>query len=190
MYNTTKFKQVNFTDIERINLIIETIVRNDGAGYSISDLLLSNGDTDKTAYSRIADIIIDFNLANMIDSYRVQANNNSRAIVQMGGYQNFLNELEKEKKTKLKRETLEFQKLKHDAKLSKWQYYGFWPAFILGTFGGFYSIYSSIDSAVGESIEQKVQRILKKEILLQQQPNNTSTHGINKDTLSIQKRKK
>jgi hypothetical protein len=82
-------------------------------------------------------------------------------------------------------EKLRNEKLHLDTKLSKLKVKTFWYVFIFGLFGGFYSMYSMIDSFVGESEEQRIERILENKLQERQQKQKTSTYQTNIDSLSI-----
>jgi len=84
-------------------------------------------------------------------------------------------------------ENTSHEKLKNEAKLSKWQVKAFLLAFGFAVFGFFYSVFSIVYSSIGESETEKINRIVKKEVLLQQQQHNTLMHEHHKDTLSIYK---
>lgn len=59
--------------------------------------------------------------------------------------------------------------------------------FIFGLIGGVYTIYSIIHSAIGESEEQKIERILERKLTEQEQKQKASTYQTNIDTLSKEK---
>jgi len=181
----TKFNQM--TDNERIDFVLRHIVDRDPEVITISDLLHAAKDDDKYAYARISGIMQECSLANVLDSNRVQANGNSRNIIKMGGYLEYLKQkTEKENETS-ELEKLNIKKLKYDIMLAKWQVKAFWPAFVIAVIGGFYTFYVIISLAIGESEEQRLQRIIENKIQEIQQKNKTLLPPIAKDTLSILK---
>ncbi len=102
-----------------------------------------------------------------------------------GGIENFLAHRQEEINDKKRLDKITNEKLISDAKLSKWQVKIFWPMFIIALIGGLYSIYSIVDAVVGESEEQKIERILDLKLQEREQKQKTSTSQISIDTLSI-----
>ena len=104
-----------------------------------------------------------------------------------GGIDKYLAHEKEEIAEKKRLEKLKNEKLHFDTKLSKWQVKTFWFVFIFGLVGGFYSVYSIIDSFVGESEEKKIERMLEQKLQEQEQKHKISTYQTNVDTLSIDK---
>jgi len=102
-----------------------------------------------------------------------------------GGIDKYLEHEKSEKDEKIRLEKLKNEKLYLDTKLARWQVKTFWYVFIFGLFGGFYSMYSMIDSFVGESEEQRIERILESKLQEREQKQKTSTYQTNIDSLSI-----
>ena len=102
-----------------------------------------------------------------------------------GGIDKYLEHEKAEKAERNRLEKLKNEKLYLDTKLARWQVKTFWYVFIFGLFGGFYSMYSMIDSFVGESEEQRIERILENKLLEREQKQKTSTYQTNIDSLSI-----
>jgi hypothetical protein len=74
-----------------------------------------------------------------------------------GGIEYFMNKLESDEKNKFKINKTKNTKLLNDARLSRWKVWTFWPVFLIGLFGGLYSIASIILILSGTSIEQIIQ---------------------------------
>lgn len=102
-----------------------------------------------------------------------------------GGIDKYLEHESAEKAERNRLEKLKNEKLYLDTKLARWQVKTFWYVFIFGLFGGFYSMYSMIDSFVGESEEQRIERILENKLQEREQKQKTSTYQTNIDSLSI-----
>lgn len=108
------------TDIERIDIILKRIVEKDPEVITISDYLYTLKDNEQYAYSRISGIMGEHNLADVIDSNRVRANENSRNIVKNGGYFKHLELFELDRKKEIQLKELEERNLKLQIKMNEW----------------------------------------------------------------------
>lgn len=104
-----------------------------------------------------------------------------------GGIDKYLEHEQEVRAENIRLDKARHEKIYNDAKLSKWQAKTFWFVFIFGLIGGVYTIYSIIHSAIGESEEQKIERILERKLTEQEQKQKVSTYQTNIDTLSKDK---
>ena len=108
-----------------------------------------------------------------------------REIVEIyGGIDKYLSHEKAENEENIRLDKAKHEKIYNDAKLSKWQIKTFWYVFIFGLIGGFYSIYSIINSFVGESEEHRIERILENKLQAREQKQKISTYQTNIDSLS------
>lgn len=104
-----------------------------------------------------------------------------------GGIDKYLEHEKSEKDESNRLEKLKNEKLYLDTKLAKWKVKTFWYVFIFGLLGGFHTVYSIIDSFVGESEEQKIERILENKLQEREQKQKASIYQTNIDTLAKKK---
>lgn len=80
-----------------------------------------------------------------------------------------------------KKEMLE-KKLRNDARLSAWKVWVFWPAFVLGTFGGVYSMVDLIKNLTKSELSGQLQKS-KSHMESEGSKPHTSASGQKKDSL-------
>ena len=85
--------------------------------------------------------------------------------------------IEKEKKEEDRFNSLNIEKIEYETKLAKLKFKTFWWIFFIGVFGGVYSVYSIIEKATQERIDDKINRIVDRKF-----KNNTYTKA---DTLGF-----
>jgi len=101
-----------------------------------------------------------------------------------GGIEKYFENKKKENEEIIRIKNIKNEKLINDAKISKWQVKTFWYVFIFGLIGGVYAVYSIINSVLGESEEQKIERILEKKLQEQDKKHKASTYQLQPDSLS------
>ncbi len=134
----------------------------------------------------IKNILVDYSIIDYWGNYNkfILSKIGESVINKHGGFEKYLLYLDKENKEKEKLYKIENDKLLLDAKLSRWQVKVFWYVFILGLIGGIYTIYSILNSAFGESQEQKIENILESKLKELQQADKNSDLILESDSLN------
>jgi hypothetical protein len=146
----------------------------------LSTGILSNSkDIKERNYSYYFNILKEKNVVKVENGFNSQTEISqidfkTKEFLMQGGFKAIVEENNRIANRNNESDKLSFEKLQLDSKLSKWQVKTFWWIFSFGIIGGVYAIISIVIAFTGETIDQKIERILESKLKAQPKIENTS----------------
>lgn len=117
---------------------------------------------EKNEIYSLLDSLIDDDLITKEARTLYRITSKAREIIEEHGSLELFNEYVKNERTaKAEVEDIKIEKLRYDAKLSKWQVKTFWPVFIFGIIGGVFGIISFVMQVTADNSPQQNKSVVK-----------------------------